>query len=87
MYRAHGRAGMKPVGEVEFVAGVAAMSASSRYGSTKVGADIVGFADLTLGDRVATVLEAEIAAGGGRFRGVRHSVAWDANPIIGNSHT
>ena len=87
MYRAHGPEEMKPVGEVEFVAGVAAMSASGRYGSTKVGAGIVGFAELTLGDRVAAVLEAEIAAGGGRFRGVRHSAAWDADPIIGNSHT
>ena len=86
MYRAHGPEEMKPVGEVEFVAGVAAMSASGRYGSTRVGAGIVGFADLTLGDRVAAVLEAEIAAGGGRFRGVRHSAAWDADPIIGNSH-
>jgi predicted TIM-barrel fold metal-dependent hydrolase len=62
------------------------MSASGRYGPTKVAAGIVGFADLTLGDRVAAVLEAEIAAGGGRFRGVRHSAAWDADPIIGNSH-
>lgn len=86
MYRAHGPEEMKPVGEVEFVAGVAAMSASGRYGSTKVGAGIVGFADLTLGERVASVLEAEIAAGGGRFRGIRHSAAWDADPIIGNSH-
>ena len=42
MYRAHGPEEMKPVGEVEFVAGVAAMSASGRYGSTKVGAGIVG---------------------------------------------
>ena len=25
-------------------------------------------------------------AGGGRFRGIRHSAGWDADPIIGNSH-
>jgi hypothetical protein len=86
MYRAHGPEEMKPVGEVEFVAGVAAMSASGRYGSTRICAGIVGYADLTLGDRVAAVLEAEIAAGGGRFRGVRHSAGWHADPIIGNSH-
>jgi len=47
----------------------------------------VGFADLTLGDRVEPVLEALIRAGGGRFRGVRHSAAWDASDVIGNSAT
>jgi predicted TIM-barrel fold metal-dependent hydrolase len=87
MYRAHGPKEMRPVGETEFVAGVAAMSASGQYGSTQVAAGIVGFADLTLGDRVEPVLEAHVRAGGGRFRGVRHSVAWDADPVIGNSRT
>jgi predicted TIM-barrel fold metal-dependent hydrolase len=52
-----------------------------------VAAGIVGFADLTLGDRAEPVLEANVRAGGGRFRGVRHSGAWDADPIIGNSRT
>src|SRR3954465_13728083 len=71
MYRARGPQEMKPVGEVEFCAGIAAMSDSGRYGDTRVAAGIVGHADLTLGDRVATVLEAEVAAGGGRFKGIR----------------
>ena len=74
---------MRPVGETEFVAGIAAMSDSGQYGPTRVAAGIVGFADLTLGDRVEPVLQAHIRAGGGRFRGVRHSAAWDASPIIG----
>jgi len=87
MYRAHGPREMRPVGETEFVAGVAAMSDSGQYGSTRVAAGIVGFADLTLGDRVEPVLEALVRAGGGRFRGIRHSAAWDADPIIGNSRT
>jgi L-fuconolactonase len=87
MYRAQGPAEMRPVGETEFVAGIAAMSDSGQYGSTRVAAGIVGFADLTLGDRVEPVLEAQVRAGGGRFRGVRHSAAWDANEIIGNSRT
>jgi len=77
---------MKPVGEVEFVAGVAAMSDSGRYGPSRICRGIVGYADLALGDRVGAVLEAEIAAGGGRFRGIRYSGGWDADPIIGNSH-
>ena len=77
---------MRPVGETEFVAGIAAMSESGAYGPTRVAAGIVGFADLTLGDRVAPVPEAHIRAGGGRFRGIRQSAAWDADPIIGNGH-
>jgi predicted TIM-barrel fold metal-dependent hydrolase len=85
MYRAGGPTEMRPVGEVEFVTGQAAMSASGVYGPTRVAAGIVGFADLTLGDRVEPVLEAELRAGGGRFRGVRHAAAWDASDIIGNS--
>ena len=48
-------------------------------------ADIVGFADLTLGDRVEPVLEMHIRADGGRFRGMRHSAGWDASETIGNN--
>jgi predicted TIM-barrel fold metal-dependent hydrolase len=87
MYRASGPEPMRPVGETEFVAGIAAMSASGQYGPTRVAAGIVGFADLTLGDQVEPVLEAHLRAGGGRFRGVRHSAAWDASDVIGNSRT
>jgi predicted TIM-barrel fold metal-dependent hydrolase len=84
MYRASGSEELRPVGETEFVAGIAAMSDSGGYGQTRIAAGIVGFADLTLGDRVEPVLEAHIRAAGGRFRGVRHSGNWDADPIIGN---
>jgi predicted TIM-barrel fold metal-dependent hydrolase len=87
MYRATGPVEMRPVGQTEFVAGQAAMSDSGLYGTTRVAAGIVGFADLTLGDRVEPVLHEHIRAGGGRFRGVRHSAAWDASDIIGNSRT
>ena len=75
MYRAGGPEAMRPVGEVEFANGVAAVAASGLYGSTKVCAGIVAYADLMLGDRVAPVLEAMIAAGGGRFRGIRYITA------------
>jgi predicted TIM-barrel fold metal-dependent hydrolase len=85
MYRADGPPEMRPIGETEFVAGIAAMSASGNYGPTRVAAGIVGAADLTLGDRVEPVLVAQLRAGGGRFRGVRHSAGWDADPVIGNS--
>ncbi len=77
MYRADGPAAMKPVGEVEFVNGIAAMSASGRYGKTRHCAGIVGHADLMLGDAVQPVLEGLIAAGNGRFRGIRHGLTSD----------
>ena len=77
MYRADGPTAMQPVGEVEFINGIAAMSASGRYGKSRLCAGIVGHADLRLGDRVQPVLEALIAAGNGRFRGIRFGVAWD----------
>ena len=84
MYRAGGLEELRPVGETEFVAGVAAMSDSGGYGPARVAAGIVGYSDLTLGERVEGVLEAQIRAGGGRFKGVRHSANWDADPTIGN---
>ncbi len=76
---------MRSVGETEFVAGIAAMSDSGNYGTTRVAAGIVGYADLTLGDQVEPVLLAHLRAGGDRFRGVRHSAGWDSSPVIGNS--
>jgi L-fuconolactonase len=84
MYRAAGPEEMKPVGETEFVNGVAAMCASGTYGKIRVAAGIVGHADLTLGDRVEAVLAALTRAGGDRFRGIRHITAWDADASILN---
>jgi len=81
MYRADGPAALKPVGETEFVNGVAAMSASGTYGDVRACAAIVGHADLTLGDAVKPVLEAHMAAST-RFRGIRHSASWDADPGV-----
>jgi predicted TIM-barrel fold metal-dependent hydrolase len=80
MYRKDAAPAMQPVGEVEFANGVAAMSASGEFGPTRVLAGIVGYADLGLGGAVREVLEAEIAAGGGRFCGVRNISAWHALP-------
>jgi predicted TIM-barrel fold metal-dependent hydrolase len=71
MYRADGPERLRPVGEIEFANGVAAMSASGGYGKPRVCAGIVGHADLALGAKVRDVLEAMIVAGGGRFRGIR----------------
>ncbi len=85
MYRKDGPEEMKPVGETEFVQGIAAMSASGQYGPTAVAAGIVGYANLTLGDQVAPVLEAHLAASPTRFKGIRHICTWDASPEISSS--
>ena len=84
MLRASGPIEMKHVGETEFANGLAAMSASGRYGQMRACAGIVGHADLSLGSRVEPVLEAHLRAGGDRFRGIRHSSAWDADPQVRN---
>jgi L-fuconolactonase len=87
MYRADGPVPMRPVGETEFVNGIAAMSASGLYGATRACAGIVGFADLTLGAAVGEVLEAHRAAAPDRFRGIRHAAGWDKDERVRRSHT
>ncbi|WP_034301501.1 amidohydrolase [Herbaspirillum sp. RV1423] len=82
MYRENGPEALKPVGEVEFINGVAAQSASGLYGAARACAAIVGCADLRLGANVAPVLEALQHAGGGRLRGIRNSTAWHADERI-----
>lgn len=81
-YRAEGEEALKPVGEVEFVNGVAAQGASGVYGEYRPCAAIVGHADLTLGSGAGRVLDALAAAAPGRFRGIRHQGAWDADGEI-----
>lgn len=90
MLRSDGPEPLKPVGETEFINGVAAMSASGNYGATRVCAGIVGFANLRLGDAVRPVLEAHVSAAGGlvtdggRLCGIRQAVSWDADPFFMN---
>ena len=86
MYREGGPAPLRPVGETEFVNGVAAMSASGGYGAGRMCAAIVGYADLNLGAEAGAVLEAHAAASP-RFRGIRHAAGWDASDAVRNSHT
>ena len=87
MYRKNASEAMKPVGETEFIQGIAAQSASGQYGETVVAAGIISFADLRLGTAVKPVLEAHIAASTNRFRGIRHACSWDASDEVRNSHT
>ena len=73
---------MRPVGETRFVGEAAARAAAT--GKTRIGA-IVGTADLLLGAAVEEVLQAQIVAGVGLFRGIRYSAAWDASDQIANA--
>ncbi len=82
MQRDSGPVAMRPVGETEFVNGVAAVCASGYCGQTRACAGIVGHADLTLGGRVEPVLLALNRAGGERFRGIRHITAWDSDTSL-----
>lgn len=75
-YRATGPAHLKPLGETEKVAAMA-RDAVARGAGTQVAAAIVAHADLTLGDDVEEVLDAQAIAAEGRLRGIRHSVSRD----------
>ena len=81
-YRTDGPPELRPVGEVEFVADLAESSARTPGPEIE---GIVGHADLTLGDAAEDVLQALEVAGRGRFRGVRHSTAWDRAPMGNNA--
>ena len=84
MYNADAPTAMAPVGETEYVAGVAAQSASGLYGEIRACAGIVSHADLLLGAAVGEVLDAHMATSD-RFRGIRHHASWDASPDVPNS--
>jgi L-fuconolactonase len=87
MYRADGPEALRCVGETEFVNGIAAMTASGLYGEVRACAGIVGHVDLRLGEAVEDVLRSHIAAGHGRFRGIRQSASHDEDPnVLGPLH-
>jgi L-fuconolactonase len=87
MYRKDGPAELRCTGETEFANGVAAMSASGLYGNLRACAGIVSHVDLRLGAKAGAVFDAQIAAGNGRFKGIRYQTGWDADPGIRNSRT
>jgi predicted TIM-barrel fold metal-dependent hydrolase len=81
-WRQDGPEALRPVGETEHVAACAARIDAA--GGPRIAAGIVAYADLTLGDAVAPVLEAHLAAGQGRLRGIRQQATWDEDPAIGH---
>ena len=87
MFRADSPDYLKPLGETEFVNGIAAQSASGIYGPTRVAAGIVGTMDWRRGAGVAEILDQHITLGSGRFRGIRVGATWDASSDVENHRT
>ena len=78
MYRETGPPELRPVGETEFLEGIATENARADNPAS-VAAAIVAYADLALGDGVAEVLEAHQEASPTRLRGIRYSTMWDGS--------
>jgi L-fuconolactonase len=71
MVRPDGPEMMRPLGEVEFANGMAAMSASGLFGPCRVGAAIIGSVNLLHGDRIADYLDQARSRAPERLRGFR----------------
>lgn len=79
-YRTTGPQSERPIGEVEFACNQGETHSTQ---DCDIAAAVVGMVDVTLGNRVAPILEKQIEAGGGRFRGIRIRAAYDSDPSIG----
>jgi len=79
-YNTDPREALQPVGETEYVMEQVKQAGSSDH---DLAAGILGCANLMLGAEVRPVLEAHVAAGQGRFRGVRAHVAYHPDPAVG----
>jgi L-fuconolactonase len=83
MYRRTGPEEMKPVGEVEFANGVAAMAASGVFGDVQACAAIVGHVELERGEAaVEKILAAHLEAGGSHYRGMRQPTVSSSVPHL-----
>ncbi|WP_069164871.1 amidohydrolase family protein [Nocardia altamirensis] len=84
-YRTDGPPELAPVGETEYIAALAAAS-DAAGGPTRLAAGIVGAADLSLGAAVDDVIGQHIAAGQGRFRGIRYDTIWYDHEAVEFTH-
>ncbi len=82
MFLPDGLPELRSLGETQYVRAVA--DRSDAGSGPHIAAGIVAKVDLRLGARAAAVLERHIEAGGGRVRGIRNSIAWDAYPPLAN---
>jgi len=76
-----------PGGEIEFVNGIAAMSASGQYGPVRIAAGIVGTADLRLRGCCGRGADAHLVAGGGTVPWHPSGGTWDASDAVPNHRT
>lgn len=83
MYRASGPRELESLGETEFLNGMSAMAASGGYGPQGIGAGIVAFVDLRLGDRAGLLLDRHRAFE--RVKGIRNLTFWHSDPALGYS--
>ena len=79
-YRSDGEPNLRSLGETEMATASAVKSKAQSEGKLQVAAGIVGFVDLMLGEAVGPLLDRHIEAAEGRFRGVRNTTAWHADP-------
>lgn len=82
MYRPHGPAELRSIGEVEFANGIGAQAASGTFGPTRACAAMFGSVDLMLGDRAGEIMDAHIARAPERYRGVRPIVCADPHGVL-----
>ncbi|MEZ3499841.1 amidohydrolase [Pantoea sp. KPR_PJ] len=85
MLRRDGPEAFRPIGEIEFASGVAAMFDSGHYGQTAGCEAIVGGASLLAGDELLPVIELMMQRSGGRLRGMRNPLAWHPDPRVVSS--
>lgn len=81
-YRTNGPEHLRYVGETEHAMAQAAIADSADYTSSRIAAAVVAYADLNQGEKTREALEAHIAAGRGRVRGIRQRAKWDADPVV-----
>lgn len=62
---------LRPLGEIEFANGAAAMAESGIYGDARICAAIVGYADLRVGAAIGEYLDMAAALSPTRLRGIR----------------
>ena len=79
-YREDGDIHLRSLGETEMIAAIARQSLAETGGRLRIAAGISGYVDLAIGEAAGDVLDRHIEISGGRFRGVRNTSAWHADP-------
>lgn len=80
MFRPDGPEVLRPIGEIEFANGIGAMAANGYFGTCKVAAAIVGYANVTLGEGIGELLDRALQTAPDRFRGIRLPTMDHSNP-------